>query len=334
MRGGVLQLSRWGLLDRIVGSVAPIRRTTSSYADEHATVTIKPSHGVDALYAPTGDLLERVLLEAAVAAGVEMHRRVQTIGVRSTRGRVNGVRLTISADESIELHAPVTIGADGATSVIGRATGASLTMAGNHTDRTTFACWRGLDTDGYEWIHRPGARLAVVPITDDSTLVFASASTMLIGGGGPGVAAALAAEAEPGLGERIRRAPSVDPGGTWMRDAAFIRRSSGPGWALVGEAGCYVDPIGPYGFTAPLRDAELLAEEIVRGSGGACPMDDALAAYEITRDTFAVAVFQIVEQLASPATTPDQVGDLLARLSSTMTDEIEAVSEIAWEVTS
>src|SRR5580765_2295463 len=70
MRGGVMQLHRWGLLDHIVDAgTPPVRRTTFRYANDDVTVTIKPSHGVDALYAPRRTVLDPVLVDAAIAAG-------------------------------------------------------------------------------------------------------------------------------------------------------------------------------------------------------------------------------------------------------------------------
>src|SRR4029079_11529049 len=62
MRGGVLQLHRWGLLDRIVAAgTPPVRRTPFHSAHDEVTVAFKPSHGVDALYAPRRTLLDPVL---------------------------------------------------------------------------------------------------------------------------------------------------------------------------------------------------------------------------------------------------------------------------------
>ena len=44
MRGGVLQLSRWGLLNKIIAAgTPPARRATFRYADAVVPVTIKPS---------------------------------------------------------------------------------------------------------------------------------------------------------------------------------------------------------------------------------------------------------------------------------------------------
>ena len=48
----------------------------------------------------------------------------------------------------------------------------------------------------------------------------------------------------------------------------FVRRSWGPGWALVGDAGYFKDPITTHGMTDALRDAELLADEILEALAG------------------------------------------------------------------
>ena len=54
MRAGVLQLTRWGLLPTLVAAGTPaIRRTAFHYADgETVEVALRPTAGVDALYAP------------------------------------------------------------------------------------------------------------------------------------------------------------------------------------------------------------------------------------------------------------------------------------------
>ena len=71
MRGGVLQLSRWGLLDQIVAAgTPPVKRTTFRYGHENVVITIKPSYGVDALYAP-----RRTLLDPAARARRRRRRR-------------------------------------------------------------------------------------------------------------------------------------------------------------------------------------------------------------------------------------------------------------------
>ena len=59
MRGGVLQLHRWGVLPRLLEMGTPaVRETTFHYGDEAVTVAIRPANGVEALYAPRRTLLD------------------------------------------------------------------------------------------------------------------------------------------------------------------------------------------------------------------------------------------------------------------------------------
>ena len=66
MRAGVLQLSRWGLLDRVVAAGTPAIRSTSFHYANGSTVqvAIRPSARVDALYAPRRYLLDWLLVDA------------------------------------------------------------------------------------------------------------------------------------------------------------------------------------------------------------------------------------------------------------------------------
>ena len=53
MRGGVLQLARWGLLSRVMAEGTPeIKRTTFHYGKESVRLDIRPEHGVGHLCAP------------------------------------------------------------------------------------------------------------------------------------------------------------------------------------------------------------------------------------------------------------------------------------------
>src|SRR5262245_32357439 len=73
MRGGVLLLSRWGRPDAIPRPGTPrVTPGRLDYGDEDVRVAIKASPGVAALYAPRRTLLDRLLVDAAVAAGARV----------------------------------------------------------------------------------------------------------------------------------------------------------------------------------------------------------------------------------------------------------------------
>jgi len=96
MRPGLMQLHRWGVLERIVAAgTPPIRRTTFHYGGDAVEVAIQARDGVDALYSPRRTVLDRLLADAAAEAGAQIVRNVVAGEVlREASGRVSGVRIT------------------------------------------------------------------------------------------------------------------------------------------------------------------------------------------------------------------------------------------------
>ena len=124
MRGGVLQLSRWGLLDAIAAAGTPaVKRTTLRYDGARTVITVKPSHGVDALYVPHPDVLDPLLLRAATDAGVEVRDDVSVADLLTDDGRVVGVQATASGGSRVDLTARLVLGADGVRSTVARTRG-------------------------------------------------------------------------------------------------------------------------------------------------------------------------------------------------------------------
>ena len=122
MRGGVLQLHRWGVLDALrARGTPPTRTTTFHYGDEVITVPIKERDGVDALYSPRRTVLDAVLVEAAEAAGAEIVHSRSLVGLRRTGGRrVCGAWIAGTDREAVEIEAGLVIGADGIHSRVAR----------------------------------------------------------------------------------------------------------------------------------------------------------------------------------------------------------------------
>jgi len=89
-----------------------------------------------------------------------------------------------------------------------------------------------------------------------------------------------------------------------------MRRSWGPGWALVGDAGYFKDPLTAHGLTDALRDAELLARGITAVIGGADERD-ALARYQKTRDALSTALFDVTDAIAGHRWTDAEIPSLL-----------------------
>ena len=92
MRAGVMQLQRWGVLPRIAAATPRVTRATLVYGGEALAVDVKPRDGIDALYAPRSTVLDRAIVDAAVAAGVQVAYGSRAVDLcRDASGRVTGL---------------------------------------------------------------------------------------------------------------------------------------------------------------------------------------------------------------------------------------------------
>jgi 2-polyprenyl-6-methoxyphenol hydroxylase-like FAD-dependent oxidoreductase len=329
MRGGVLQLHRWGLLDQVIAAGTPaVRRATFQIGDELLPITIKPSHGVDALYAPRRTVLDPILADAAVAAGAQIRYGTTVTGVtRNGDGRVGGVVGRDTQGRSFEAEAAITVGADGMNSPVARWVAAPVERRGTAAGAVVYGYWRGVEHNGYEWNLHPGAATGAIPTNGGETCIFVSTSPErfrreVVSDPAAGVRSVLA-DAAPELADRLARAQGPDRLRRFPGRPGFMRRSWGPGWALAGDAGYFKDPITAHGLTDALRDAELLAGGIVAALVKGEHEADSLARYQTTRDELSDALFTITDQIANHSWDTAEVGALLLRLSSAMTDEVE-----------
>jgi flavin-dependent dehydrogenase len=270
MRGGVLQLHRWNLLERVIeAGTPPVRRTTFVYRTERVGITIKPSYGVDALYAPRRTVLDPILVDGATAAGAEIHYGITVTGVRhDDSGRVAGIVGRDQRGRAFAVDAAIVVGADGARSTIANGVDAPIERAGSGATAVVFGYWTGLDADGYEWIYRRNTAAGIIPTNDDQACVFAAASPARIGAGGLDVLREILADAAPDVAARVDAATAPAGVRSFKGRPGFIRRSWGSGWALVGDAGYWKDPISVHGLTDALRDAELLTRAIASTEPG------------------------------------------------------------------
>jgi flavin-dependent dehydrogenase len=325
MRAGVLQLSRWGLLDTLAAAgTPPIRETTFHYSDREAQqITIRAKSGVDALYAPRRQVLDRILVDAAADAGADVrHRTAVTALLRDESGRVTGARVQDRAGRTADLHARLTVGADGLRSTVASAVGAPVVRRGESRSAVLYRYYAGLRATGYEWAYAPGAGAGFLPTNEELTCVFVATTPARMRAVGREESFATLLTAT-GLAERVL---SAEPAGRlhgWAGAAGFVRRSGGPGWALVGDAGYYKDPITTHGMTDGLRDAELLTDAILRN-----PETVALAQYQAARDQLSSRFFDATESVASYAWSMDEVRLLLREVSSAMGDEVEHLQSL------
>src|SRR5690242_8840124 len=81
VRGGVLQLARWGLLDEVAATTPAVTRSLFDYGDRRVEVPIRPDGMVSALYAPRRTVLDSIVVDAARAAGADFRFGVTVDGL-------------------------------------------------------------------------------------------------------------------------------------------------------------------------------------------------------------------------------------------------------------
>jgi len=328
MRGGVLLLHRWGLLDRIRAAGTPrVETTTFYYGPEKIEVAIKPRDGVDGLYAPRRTVLDELLVVAAEEAGVDVVHGVSVEGlIQDVDGRVRGAFMA-SRDRTVRrVAADMVIGADGKRSTVARLAGAEVEQLTPHATANIFGYWPGLGVEGYHWYWHVGIGTGAIPTNDGETCVFASVSPELFhaerGRGLEWLYHRALRTASPELEEHLRESGAEPKLRAFAGEPGVLRTPVGPGWALVGDAGYFRDPITAHGITDALRDAELLSRAVVEGT------EEALAGYAATRNRLSQGMIDITDRLASLEWDLEEAKDLHLRLSKTMTAEAEHLAAL------
>jgi flavin-dependent dehydrogenase len=299
MRGAVLQLSRWGLVPRLVAAdTPPVRSTRFHYGAEQVALALRPADGVEALYAPRRTVLDALLVDAAVEAGAEVrHGEVMFSLERGAGGRVTGAVTLDAEGRAREIAADLVIGADGVGSAVARLAGAPTLVEGRHATATVFGYWSGIGTEGYDWHYVPGASAGAIPTNAGLHCVFATVPASRWRAGlhaAPRDAfEAVLRAAAPALAARVAQGMRAGALSVFAGRRGFLRQAAGDGWALVGDAGYFKDPATSHGITDALRDATLLADAVAQGGARA------FAGYAETRDALSLPLFETTEAIAA-----------------------------------
>lgn len=320
MRPAVELLGRWGLLGTLCRAGTPwVRQAQFLYGSDRLSIPVRPGPQAEGLIAPRRWLLDRVLLEAAVAAGadVALGTTYETC-LQARDGRMVAVGLSARDGTRRTLSTDLLVGADGRLSRVAESVGARTLAASPAATATVYAYLLGIPNEGYRWCFAAGITASVIPTTGGEACVvaacrpaeyrarFAEAQeglAAIVGQFDQGLAAAVRAAA----GLRCRRfsgAPGV------------LRDRSGPGWALVGDAACFRDPVTAHGLTDALLDAHALGAALAAGR----PQD-----YAATRLPQAAAVFEVTHAIARLDWTLDALRALHERLNACLKAEAAAL---------
>jgi flavin-dependent dehydrogenase len=324
MRTAVVQLLRWGLLDAVKASGAPaVRRVSFHYPGEDVVVPIAPSEGIDALYAPRRTVLDRLLVDSARDAGAEVHFGIVVDDLqKDSSGRVCGIVARDEHGQTLTPRAPIVIGADGIRSVVAFAAGAAVTREADAGGAVVYGYFRHVEADGYEWAYGDRLSAGIIPTNDGEVCVFAGGATSRFRSSSASFTDAFAdvlSAAAPEMAARVRAGEPAARLRGFAGVRGYYRRPWGPGWALVGDAGLFRDPITTHGISDAFRDAELLARALTGTS--------TLQEYERTRDAMSADLFDVTERIAAYDWTPDDIRRHMRDVSRAMKAELQLVRE-------
>ncbi len=329
-RVGVLQLSRWGLLDRLRDAGTP---TTNSvvfhYGDEPTVLDVSAPGDVDGLYSPRRTVLDRILVDAARESGASVLHGVSVADLTTdATGRVNGITADIDGTRC-HIGATWVIGADGVRSRVARSVDAETTHLETAASAVIYGYWKGVRSDRiHNMFERRGRAVGVIPTNDGETCVWVAMTQDEFTNRARGRVEATYHDeigSFAGLRPLLHGAEFVGGIRGFAGVPGHLRQAYGRGWALVGDAGYFKDPVSAHGITDAFTSAELLADAIAEAHEGGDEMA-ALERYRFHRDEGAAEVMPPIAELAALDLEPEQAKETFRRFSQALRAEWIRVS--------
>jgi 2-polyprenyl-6-methoxyphenol hydroxylase-like FAD-dependent oxidoreductase len=324
----VQELVLMGALDRVLGlRPAKPRYLTIYDGDISFRERFHPFLGIDFALCIPRDQLDALLVETARDAGADVRERCGVEDVVWAGARCAGVRYR-SGGRVHEIRARVVVGADGRKSRTAAALGVWQPYRGSANLRG-FA-FRYLDDpigaenqDAYEIFRAhgnitlmlpscPAGRAVAVHMCDVRDIPWFRSD--------PEAAWAAKLAADPNWRARIDGTTNM--GRIRITDdlASFYRRSSGPGWALAGDAGHFKDPVVGQGHRDALRHGRLLGYAITANIGDPAALDEALLCWERARDRDTISTYHWGNRETRPNPTSALVRAVLSGFAENDTE--------------
>jgi len=231
--------------------------------------------------------LDVTLQRRAKDLGVELKTGFKVNDIISENGRVVGISGTDQTGEKLSFFGKLVVGADGRKSSI-----AKILVVDKHEEKSacTFACYTYYS--GLELPHGKLKRLhrsayAAIPTGDGLTMI-------LVYGPSPFFSEfkkskeknflAAIERIDPEFYSLLRaNGKQVEPFYATDDQAAFIRKPSPQGVPLIGDAALFKDQCTASGMMYALRDAFLLAEQLLPYLRGDAPLKEQLRSFEEIR---------------------------------------------------
>jgi len=299
--GGIAELQRLGALDRVLEAEAPKCRDVALIGEGvEVKGTYTPVDGIDYGLNTRRPELDMALVTTARAAGAEVRERCRVTGVVWRGNRVCGLNYTDPEGTPCTILAKLVVGADGRDSLFAEWVGSSRYKAlpngrglafhymtdspegSAHYPRRDAICqWRNGEINSF-----------VFPVNNNAITALLMPSVEIVDrcrqdpeewdrvvAAQPEMAARLS-----GTVKEIKMRGATDTEG-------FFRTSSGPGWALVGDAGSFKDPVIAQGIRDGLWSGRTLGETVAGHLDDQKSLDAATRRYELKRDKEVIGTY-------------------------------------------
>lgn len=310
-QAGLSRLKSWGLLDRLVATgVPPIRRMNFAYTGIELSGFADPIDGLTEVYAPRRTVLDSILVDGARESGAEVIEgfAVEEL-VYDDNDRVAGVRgKVVGEEEQKEFRSAFVVGADGRNSTIAELVKAEFYDVVPAACFVYYSYFSGIEWEFHHqtdsnhqqigaWPTHDGQMICAVMRRKDRFREFRVNAEKNFH--------SIYDEIVPELGQDLRdngkREEQLRP---MLYPDNYRRRSSGPGWALVGDAGYHKDPFTGLGITDALKYTEVLADKLHQGLAGDRPIDEAVAEYVAHRDEDSRGSYALTTSISELELTP------------------------------
>ena len=325
---GIAALDRWGLLEEVRATgCPPIEQSTFDFGPVTLTGRPRPVDGHSTTFAPRRTLLDKILVDAAAAAGVEVREAFTVDDVIFDDDAVVGIRGHADDGSHVVERARVVIGADGHNSRLARAVDTDRYHEKPVLENAFYTFWRDLPVDGMVTAIRGDRGFAAIPTNDDLTLVLVGCPYAQAAQFRSDVASNYfaALNRAPDFAERVAAATQA---GRFISGGVpnFYRTPFGPGWALVGDAGFTKDPITAQGICNAFIDAERVANALHAVWTDGASYVQLMGAYQSDRDAATLPMYEFTTQMATLEPPPPELQQLLGAIAGNQTAMDDFVS--------
>lgn len=295
MPGGTSELAKIGALPRILALNPSLVRWTQVEAEGVKCLErLRPAaDGIDYGVCIPRDLQDVQLVEAAREQGADIREHCTVESLRWRAGRVAGLTYRDADGAAHDVESTLVVGADGRRSTVASLVGSWTPYRISRNGRglvfryvedplagtrhaETYYQWREGNSFAFAFPSAPAGTLLILLMGHRDEVREARKD--------PDGYWLRKLREHPGLAARVAGAPP----GTKLRSTgetpAFFRASSGPGWALAGDAGHFKDPVTGQGMRDAMWTGRALAERVLPALDDPVAVDVATRHWEAERD--------------------------------------------------